>query len=146
MFDLVVKGGDVFTPSGLQSCDLGIVGGRFAAIGSLDGGRAAEVLEAINDKTSVVTFSLGSGPHGDAIFSFVADVCGEPSEEDRPPKHAHAFGDLGRLHAQMYEERVAALRAFHDETTAGNFPYPANNTTMHEGEHEMFLDALDKAT
>ncbi len=104
---------------------------------------AEEVLEAVNDKTSVVTFSLGSGKAGDVIMSFVADVCGEPSEEESPPKHAHAFGDVGRLHRQIHEERVAALRAFHDETTAGNFPYPAQNITMHAGEKEKFLELLD---
>ena len=50
---------------------------------------AEEVLEAINQKTSIVTFSLGSGMAGDVIMSFVADICGEQSEEERPPKHAH---------------------------------------------------------
>ena len=107
---------------------------------------AEEVLEAVNDKTSIVTFSLGSGRAGDVIMSFVADICGEDSEESSPPRHAHAFGNLGRLHRQMYEERVAALKEFHDESVAGNFPYPAQNTTMHEGEHEKFLEALDRET
>ena len=105
-----------------------------------------EVLEAVNDKTSVVTFSLGSGPHGDVIFSFLADVCGEASEEDKPPKHAHAFGQVGRLHKQIHTERVAALGEFHREVTAGNFPYTATNIAMHEGEKEKFLEALDKWT
>lgn len=106
---------------------------------------AEEVMNVLNDKTSLVTFSLGSGRSADAVFSFVADVCGEPSEEDSPPKHAHAFGDLGRLHKQMYEERVAAMKAFHDETVAGNFPYDSTNISMHDGEHEKFLEALDRA-
>ena len=57
---------------------------------------AEEVLEAVNLKTSIVTFSLGSGMAGDVIMSFVADICGEASEEEKPPKHAHAFGDVGR--------------------------------------------------
>lgn len=105
---------------------------------------AEEVLAAINDKTTVVTFSLGSGPAGDAIFSFVADICGEESEEDTPPKHAHAFGQVGRLHKQIHEERVAALSAFHAEVSAGHFPYAATNIGMHEGEQEKFLEALDK--
>ena len=104
---------------------------------------AEEVLNALNEKTSLVTFSLGSGRAGDAIFSFVADVCGEPSEEAAAPKHAHAFGNLGRLHKQMYQERVAAMKAFHDETTASNFPYDSNNISMREGEHDKFLEALD---
>lgn len=103
---------------------------------------AEEVLQAVNDKTSVVTFSLGSGQAGDVIMSFVADVCGDVSEEDNPPKHAHAFGDVGRLRRQMHAERVTALRQFHDEVTAGKFPYGSTNVTMHKGEQEKFLDAL----
>lgn len=105
---------------------------------------AEEVLEVVNKKTSIVTFSLGSGMAGDVIMSFVADVCGEVSEEERPPKHAHAFGNVGRLHKQIHEERVSALGQFRDEVTAGNFPYPQNNFSMHKGEKDRFLEALDK--
>jgi 3-methyl-2-oxobutanoate hydroxymethyltransferase len=105
---------------------------------------AEEVLEAVNKKTSIVTFSLGSGMAGDVIMSFVADICGEASEEDRPPKHAHAFGNVGRLNKQIHEERVAALGQFHSEVVAGNFPYVQTNISMHEGEKEKLLEALDK--
>ena len=105
---------------------------------------AEEVLEAVNKKTSIVTFSLGSGMAGDVIMSFVADICGEASEEDKPPKHAHAFGNIGRLHKQIHEERVAALGQFHSEVVAGNFPYQQTNISMHEGERDKFLEALDK--
>ena len=107
---------------------------------------AEEVLEVINKKTSIVTFSLGSGMAGDVIMSFVADICGETSEEDKPPKHAHAFGNVGRLHKQIHEERVAALGKFHKEVIAGNFPYKQTNISMHEGEKDKFLEALDKWT
>ena len=106
---------------------------------------AEEVLRALNEKTSIVTFSLGSGNAGDGVFLFVADICGEDSEEDSPPKHAHAFGNLGRLHKQMYEERVSALKQFHAEVTAQNFPYPEQSIAMHPEEEEKFLEALDKA-
>ena len=105
---------------------------------------AEEVLEAVNNKTSIVTFSLGSGNAGDVIMSFVADVCGEASEEDKPPKHAHAFGDVGRLHKQIHTERVAALGEFHREVHAQNFPYASTNIGMHDGEQEKFLEDLDK--
>jgi len=105
---------------------------------------AEEVLAAVNDKTTIVTFSLGSGMAGDAIFSFVADICGEASEEETSPKHAHAFGTVGRLHAQIHEERVAALGEFHREVAARNFPYPQTNIAMHPGETEKFLEALDR--
>ena len=105
---------------------------------------AEEVLEAVNKKTSIVTFSLGSGMAGDVIMSFVADICGEASEEDRPPKHAHAFGNVGRFHKQIHDERVAALGQFHSEVVEGNFPYRQTNISMHEGERDKFLEALDK--
>ncbi|MDB9808697.1 3-methyl-2-oxobutanoate hydroxymethyltransferase [Yoonia sp.] len=105
---------------------------------------AEEVLAAVNTKTSIVTFSLGSGMAGDVIMSFVADICGEASEEDKPPKHAHAFGQVGRLHKQIHEERVAALGAFHSEVAAQTFPYAETNISMHPGEQEKFLEALDK--
>lgn len=107
---------------------------------------AEEVLEAINLKTSIVTFSLGSGNSGDVIMSFVADICGEASEEDTPPRHAHAFGRVGRLHKQIHEERVAALGTFHQEVVANHFPYAHTNIGMHAGEQEKFLEALDKWT
>ena len=105
---------------------------------------AEEVLEMLNSKTSIVTFSLGSGIAGDVIMSFVADICGEPSEEQTPPKHAHAFGNVGRLQKQIHEERVAALSEFQSEVSLGNFPYPKNNISMHKGEKEKFLESLDK--
>ena len=107
---------------------------------------AEEFLTAVNDKTSLVTFSLGSGRGGDAVFSFVADVCGEPSEEEKPPRHAHAFGNVGRLHKQIHEERVAAMSEFHNETRANKFPYDSTNISMLDGEHEKFLELLDSAT
>ena len=105
---------------------------------------AEEVLAAVNDKTNLVTFSLGSGKAADAVICFIADICGEASEEDKPPKHAHAFGNVGRLHRQINLERVEALGKFHTEVTAHNFPYPQNNVRMHDGEQEKFLEALDK--
>jgi 3-methyl-2-oxobutanoate hydroxymethyltransferase len=105
---------------------------------------AEEVLAAVNERTSVVTFSLGSGNAGDAVFSFVADICGEASEETKPPKHAHAFGNVGRLHRQIHDERVAALGEFHNEVADGNFPYAQTNIGMLDGEKDKFLEALDK--
>jgi len=39
---------------------------------------------------------------------------------------------------------VAALGKFHSEVTKGNFPYPQTNISMHDGEKDKFLEALDK--
>lgn len=84
---------------------------------------AEEVREAVNDKPSIAAFSLGSGNAGDAIFSCVKDICGEASEEEKPPKHAHAFGNVQRLYDQIRDERRAAMTAFGDEVMAGAYSH-----------------------
>ena len=45
MYDLIVKGGEVFTPSGLQQCDVALLDGRIAGIGSFTSDEAAETLD-----------------------------------------------------------------------------------------------------
>ena len=102
---------------------------------------AEDTLNLLNDKTSIVTVSLGSGNAGDVIFLFMADICGEA---ENPPRHAHAFGNLGRLHKQMYHERVVALKEFQSEVQAKAFPYPAQSIGMHEGEMAKLQEQLDK--
>ena len=56
----------------------------------------------------------------------------------KPPKHAHAFGNVGRLHTQIHNERVAALSKFKNEVVAGNFPYSETNISMRKGEKRGF--------
>jgi len=102
---------------------------------------AEETLNLLNDKTSIVTISLGSGNAGDVIFLFMADICGE---SNNPPRHAHAFRDLGRMHRKMYAERVAALAEFKSEVHDKAFPYSAQSIAMRDGELEKLKEALDK--
>ncbi len=45
-FDLLVRGGTVATPNGIAIGDVGVIGGKIAAIGSLGSAKAAEVFEA----------------------------------------------------------------------------------------------------
>ena len=45
-FDLLIRGGLVATPSGIAEADLGVSGGRIAAIGALSAASAAEIYEA----------------------------------------------------------------------------------------------------
>ena len=102
---------------------------------------AEQTLALLNDKTSIVTFSLGSGNAGDVIFLFMSDICGE---EPNPPRHAHAFRNLKPLHEQIYTERVGALKEFHAEVRARNFPYQEQRISMVDGEEEKLLEQLDK--
>ena len=45
-WDLIITGGQVFTPSGLVEADVAVAGGRIADIGKLDVAKADEVLDA----------------------------------------------------------------------------------------------------
>ena len=44
-FDLLIRGGTVATPNGIAPADVGVIGGRIAAIGSLASAKAAEIFE-----------------------------------------------------------------------------------------------------
>jgi dihydroorotase len=45
-FDLLIRGGVVATPNGIAPADVGVIGGRIAAVGALGDAQAAEIFEA----------------------------------------------------------------------------------------------------
>ena len=45
-YDLLIRGGTVATPNGIAPADVGVIGGRIAAIGALSAAKAAEVFDA----------------------------------------------------------------------------------------------------
>src|SRR6201992_413334 len=45
-FDLLIKGGITATPNGIAEADVGVVGGRIAAVGVLSNAKAAETFDA----------------------------------------------------------------------------------------------------
>jgi dihydroorotase len=45
-FDLILTGGQAATPNGLESCDIGVKGGRIAALGALESAAAKERVDA----------------------------------------------------------------------------------------------------
>ena len=45
-YDLLIRGGRAVTPNGIETVDLGITGGRIAALGALEGAEAAEIVDA----------------------------------------------------------------------------------------------------
>ena len=79
----------------------------------------AAVMVEINQRTSLVTISLGSGGDADVIFLFASDICGESSKR---PRHARAWGDLASLYKATREERVKALSGFRAAVTSASFP------------------------
>ncbi len=92
----------------------------------------AAVMAEINQRTSLVTISLGSGGAADVIFLFASDICGESSKR---PRHARAWGDLAGLYKAVREERVRALSGFRAAVASASFP--ANGEIAEIPAHEL---------
>lgn len=100
-----------------------------------------ETLALINERTSLVTYSIGCGGVGDVIFLFMDDICGE---FENAPRHAKAYVELHKLRKQIKEERLKGLTAFKADVDAGTFPGPGKAAKMPEHEVEAFREALEK--
>jgi 3-methyl-2-oxobutanoate hydroxymethyltransferase len=101
----------------------------------------ARVMAEIQQRTGLVTVSLGSGPSADVLFLFTSDICGE---EGRRPRHARAYGNLQALQQQIREERQKALTAFRADIAANGFPAPKELSEIPDAEYAGFIAALEK--
>jgi 3-methyl-2-oxobutanoate hydroxymethyltransferase len=99
----------------------------------------AAVLAEINERTGLVTISLGSGPDADVMFLFTSDICGEGP---RRPRHARAYADLESLHRQVADERVRALSAFRSDVASRGFPDASEVADIDAAELSQFIDRL----
>ena len=90
----------------------------------------------ITARTGLVTVSLGSGSGAEVIFLFTSDICGE---SERLPRHARSYGDIGRLHRQIDDERLAALSAFRTDIRNNAFPNVTETASIPDEAFENFL-------
>jgi 3-methyl-2-oxobutanoate hydroxymethyltransferase len=101
----------------------------------------AEVMKEINQRTGLVTVSLGSGSDADIMFVFSSDICGD---SERLPRHARAYGDIKSLRQQIVDERVKALSAYRADVAAKSFPGAAENVSIDAEELAQFVESLDQ--
>ena len=99
---------------------------------------ADRLLQLVTERTGLVTVSLGSGPHGDVIFLFGSDICGE---SDYLPRHARAYGNIAALRAQIEVERNRAFAAFRADVATGGFPQPQQQVAIPD---EMLAEVTDR--
>lgn len=99
----------------------------------------AAVMAAINERTSMATISLGSGPDADVMFLFGSDICGEGG---RRPRHARAYADLASMYAAIEVERTRALAGFRADVASGSFPDIAEVAHVEEEELNEFMRRL----
>ena len=100
---------------------------------------AEDLMREINQRTSLITFSLGSGKHCDVMYLFASDILGA---SDALPRHAKAFADFKKWESDMQTDRIRAFEEFREESLGGNFPAAKNSTQMKSGELQQFLDKL----
>jgi 3-methyl-2-oxobutanoate hydroxymethyltransferase len=97
----------------------------------------AELAQAITERLSIPTVGIGSGPHTSAEIQVVTDVVG--LTQGFVPRHARQFGQVG-------EALAAAVRAYRDAVTTGEFPAEAESSSMEASVLEEVLgrSALDQ--
>lgn len=101
----------------------------------------ANVMREVQARTTLVTVSLGSGPHADVMFLFNSDICGE---SPRTPRHARTYADLAGMYAAIRRERVRALSAFRQDVLTGSFPSDDEFVTADEDVVRRFIAAIDR--
>lgn len=101
----------------------------------------ADLMTEINQRTGLVTVSLGSGPSADVMFLFTSDICGET---DHVPRHARRYGNLARLHDQLDAERRDALAAFRKDVQEGGFPADPELASIPQTEIEEFVARIER--
>ena len=96
-----------------------------------------QLAEHITNNTTLVTISLGSGPHADAVYLFSADLLGD--NEGHIPRHAKVYRDLSGIRRQMQEERVSAYGEYINDIRNQSFPTKQHNVVMPDEELDAFL-------
>ncbi|MGE5294304.1 MAG: 3-methyl-2-oxobutanoate hydroxymethyltransferase [Solirubrobacterales bacterium] len=99
-------------------------------------GTAAEVAQAITERSPVPVISCGSGPGCDGQILVAPDILGLATENT--PKFAKAFGDLG-------VRSVEAFRTYAEEVRAGRFPDSEHSYRMKQGQSQQLDELLRKS-
>lgn len=100
----------------------------------------AKIMREINERTGLITVSLGSGPDADVIFLFTSDICGE---SERLPRHARPYCNLSKLQEEIRSTRIRGLKAFRADVTTKAFPSESEIAAVDEEEVEKFVELLE---
>lgn len=98
-------------------------------------GTAAEVAQAITERSPVPVISCGSGPGCDGQILVAPDILGLTTQNT--PKFAKAFGDLG-------VRSVEAFKSYAEEVRAGRFPDADHSYHMKQGQVQQLEELLRK--
>jgi 3-methyl-2-oxobutanoate hydroxymethyltransferase len=100
----------------------------------------ARVAAEIARRTSLLMFSMGAGPGGDAQYLFAEDVLGYT--RGHRPRHARAYRDFRAEYDRLQAERIAAFREFAADVASGAYPAPQHTVPIDDAEFQTFLERL----
>ncbi len=96
-------------------------------------GTAAEVAQAITERSPLLVISCGSGPGCDGQILVAPDILGLSLAQS--PKFAKAYADLGA-------RSIEAFRKYGEEIRAGRFPDAEHSYHMKPGQAQRFEELL----
>ncbi|WP_298839416.1 3-methyl-2-oxobutanoate hydroxymethyltransferase [uncultured Roseobacter sp.] len=102
---------------------------------------AGDALAEIGRYSRLVTVTIGAGSSGDIILSYMSDLSGDTPA---PPRHARAFGDVGKIRRQLRAERAKALQGYRAAVMDGSFPDAETTIFMSGHELDKLREGLDK--
>lgn len=102
---------------------------------------AEEALAEISKHSNLVTVTIGGGSFGDIILSYMSDLSGDTLN---PPRHARAFGEVGRIRAELRAERAKALEGYRAAVMDRSFPDAETTVFMPSDELDKLREGLDK--
>jgi 3-methyl-2-oxobutanoate hydroxymethyltransferase len=95
----------------------------------------AKVAARIAKQTSMLVFSMGSGPDCDGQFIFSSDILG--TNTDHYPRHSITY-------ASLFKTAVDALSQYREDVVSGSYPSSAHTISMNDEEYEKFTASLEK--
>lgn len=96
-----------------------------------------------SENTSIVYFSLGSGPGATVQYLFAEDVLGYG--RSRLPRHAKSYRDFKAEFERLHAERVAAFREYRSDVQGGRFPGSSNTVAIEDAEFATFRQGVEAA-
>jgi len=99
------------------------------------------VATEIARRTSMIVFSLGSGPGCDAQYLFADDILG--AHDGHYPRHAKIYRDFLTEYTRLQEDRIAAFTEYAADVATGGFPNADRLVLIDDDEFDTFIAGLE---